>query len=56
MQYACCPPCCVAQGYARRAAEEQLDPGQGFTVDLAIKDVRYAQHGIAVKYGTQVLR
>jgi hypothetical protein len=30
---------CV-QGYARRAAEEHLDPGQGFTVDLALKDVR----------------
>lgn len=34
-------PCKPIQGYARRAAEEQLDPGQGFTVDLAIKDVRY---------------
>lgn len=32
--------CPHTQGYARRAAEEQLDPGQGFTVDLAIKDVR----------------
>jgi hypothetical protein len=30
----------MCQGYARRAAEESMDPGQGFTVDLAIKDVR----------------
>lgn len=41
MRTACSSPCPAhMQGYARRVAEEQLDPGQGFTVDLAIKDVR----------------
>jgi len=37
-------PCCAVlcpQGYARRAAEESLDAGQGFTVELALKDVRW---------------
>jgi 3-hydroxyisobutyrate dehydrogenase-like beta-hydroxyacid dehydrogenase len=29
------------QGYARRIASESLDAGAGFTVDLALKDVRY---------------
>ncbi|KAF6266805.1 hypothetical protein COO60DRAFT_15093 [Scenedesmus sp. NREL 46B-D3] len=29
------------QGYARRIATESLDAGAGFTVDLALKDVRY---------------
>lgn len=29
------------QGYARRAAEEQLDASQGITVDLALKDARW---------------
>lgn len=33
--------CVCVQGYARRIASESLDASAGFTVDLALKDVRY---------------